>query len=83
MEFEPVPDTLPPLGVGGVSASGLDHVQMEDWRGLDEETRVLGDSYVQVRNESVLRSWSEPPSHAGILLAQSVIAFREEICFKV
>ncbi len=44
-EFQPVPDTLPSLGVGGVSASGLDPVQMEDWRGLDKETKVLGDSY--------------------------------------
>lgn len=26
---------------------------------------------------------TEPPSHAGTLLAQSVIAFREEIHFKV
>lgn len=33
---------------------------MERLRGLDEETRVLGDSFVKVRNESMLRSWSSP-----------------------
>ena len=54
---------------------------MEDRGGLDEETRVLGDSFVSDRNESGVKEpvTTEPLSHAGTLLAQSIIAVREEI----
>lgn len=62
---------------------------------LDEETRVLGDSYVSVRNESVLRSWSPlnrsptlvPCLHKVLLpwgrkLLESVILTRPEWLFE-
>lgn len=85
LESEPVPDTLPSLGVGRVSARGLDPVQMEDWKGLEKETRVLGRQLCLSQEWECVKELAatEPPSHADTLLAQSVVAFREEIYLKV
>ncbi len=70
LEFEPVPDTLPSLGVGRVAASGLDCFQMEDWKGLDKETGLGRQLCLSQEWECVKElAATAAPSHAGTLLA--------------